>query len=116
MNLEISTLDDGIKRVNLVGRLDMQGTAEIEDTFLIQTATKKQAVLVDVSGVEFIASIGMRMLLSNAKALVRREGKMVLLNPVPIVKDALKTAGIDELIPVYDDFDAACADLRASVK
>lgn len=115
MKLDMNKLDGGIKEIKLIGRLDVKGTGQIDDAFAIQAITRKAGVLVDMSEVEFIASIGMRMLLGNARALGKRGGKMVLLKPTEMVKNVLKSAGIDELIPVYDDFEAACADLRAAV-
>lgn len=113
MMLEVIELENGIKQIMLNGRLDIPGTNEIENSFTAQTASKKQVVLVDMAGVEFITSYGMRILVSNAKSLARRGGKMVLYKPVPSVKEVLVMAGIGEIIPIYDDFDAACADLKA---
>jgi anti-anti-sigma regulatory factor len=52
---------------------------------------------------------------SNAKALGRRGGKMVILNPQPLVRDVLEKVGIDVLVPIYADFDEACAALLAEV-
>jgi anti-sigma B factor antagonist len=115
MRMEISALESGIMRIALSGRLDVDGTQSIEMAFTARTATVKAAVLVDLSQVDFIASIGMRLLLSNAKALAKRGGKMVLANAQPSVRDVLGTAGIDTLIPLYDDLARACDDLRAAV-
>ena len=111
MKQEVTILDNGIKQISLSGRLDIQGSAEIENQFTIHSASEKAAVLVDMSQVEFISSMGVRLLLSNAKAQVRRGGQMALYNPQAMVKDVLVSAGIDELIPMFDDFDAACAQL-----
>ena len=115
MQLEVSTLDSGIKQVKLIGRLDLKGTNEIDNQFSFSTSSGKTPVLVDLSEVDFLASIGMRMLISNARALERRGSKMVLLKPTPLVKEALVTAGFDELIPISDDFDAACATLKTAI-
>lgn len=109
MRIEHRVLDNGVTLITLDGRLDMQGTQEIDLRFTALTATSKAAIVVDLSQVGFIASIGMRTLLSNAKALGKRGGKMVLYNPVPLVRETLATAGIDALIPMYDDYDQACA-------
>ena len=73
-------------------------------------------MLVDLSGVEFMASIGMRILVANAKALRGRGGQMVLYKPQPLIAEALRTSGIDELVAVYDDYDTACADLLAAIE
>ncbi len=113
MQLESELLDDHILKVTLAGRMDIQGTQDIDMKFTALTATKKAAVLVDMSDVEFLASIGMRTLLSNAKANAAKGGKMVLFNPQPMVKDVLETLGVASLIPVYDDLAAAKEALHA---
>ena len=111
MNLESEMIDHGITKVLLNGRLDIEGTNAIDMKFTALTSTKKAEILIDLTHVSFIASIGMRTLLSSAKALSKRGGKMVLFNAQPLVKDALVTAGIDTLIPMFDDMDAAVAAL-----
>ena len=111
MNLEIANLPSGIKQVALTGRLDVQGVNAIDNRFAFAVTTEKAPILVDLSAVEFIASIGMRLLLMNAKALHKRGGRLVLYRAQPLVSEALVTAGIDLLIPLYDDYDAACAAL-----
>jgi anti-anti-sigma factor len=115
MKLQVIGLDNGLKQIKLNGRLDIPGTNEIETSFTVHTAAKKAAVLVDMTEVEFITSYGMRILLSNAKSLAGRGGKMALYRPNPFVKETLISAGIGELVPIYDDFDAACADLKSAV-
>jgi anti-anti-sigma factor len=57
----------------------------------------------------------MRMLVMEAKALARRGGKMALLNPTPLVAEALTIAGIDELIPIFDDAETAGTHLLDAV-
>jgi anti-anti-sigma factor len=111
MQLEVMDLPSGVKQISLVGRLDIEGTNKIEDKFAFAVTTDSMPVLVDLSQVEFIASIGVRLLLMNAKVASRRGGKLVLYKPQPLVREALQTAGIDLLIPTYEDFDAACSDL-----
>jgi anti-anti-sigma factor len=66
---------------------------------------------VDLSEVDFLASIGIRMLTMNAKSLSTRGGRMVLLNPTNEVKSVLDMTGISPIIPIYTDFDSAEAAL-----
>lgn len=112
MKFESTEIGDDLVEVKLQGRLDIQGTDAIDLPFTSLTATRKAGVLVDMSGVEFIASIGIRTLLSNAKALANRGGKMMLYKPVPLVRDVLTTSGVDNLIPIADDYDGALNDLQ----
>ncbi len=99
--------------IRLGGRLDLKGAGEIELRFTSLTSTNSHKVMVDMSGVDFVASIGMRLLLSCAKAKAARGGKMVLFGVQPMVLEALQTAGIDTLIPMLGDESAALADLRS---
>ena len=114
MRLTSETLDNGIVHVALEGRLDIAGAHDIETQFVAITATRKAAVMVDLSQVEFIASIGIRVLLSSARAQAGRGGKLVLVSPVPAVREVLVTAGITDLIPVLDDGNAAEQALQAA--
>ncbi len=108
MQFEVSTLDGGIVRVTIGGRLDMDAAIKLENPFTFQVSTVKAPVVVDMTAVEFIASIAMRLLLKNAKAQQGRGGRLVLYNPTTTVREALTIAGIATIIPMYDDFDAAC--------
>ncbi len=116
MQFEALTLNTGVIQVKIGGRLDMENTTRLEDPFTFQVATKRAPVVVDMSAVEFIASIAMRLLLKNAKALQNRGGRLVLYRPVPLVREALTITGIGNLIPIHDDFEAACQDAMAGLK
>jgi len=105
---------DGVCMIALNGRLDIAGAQAIDVKFTALTATKTQQIVVEVSQVSFLASIGIRTLVSNAKAQARRGGKMVLAGPQPAVHEVLQLAGIDTLIPVYPDTNTACESLRTA--
>jgi anti-anti-sigma factor len=70
-------------------------------------------VVVDLSGVPFVASMGMRLLLLVAKTMAVRGGKMALLSPQPEVAAVLRTAGIDSIVPICTERDAAIAKVTA---
>jgi anti-anti-sigma factor len=86
-------------RVALTGRLDIVG-AEVIALPLATLAGAKQNLIVDMSGVSFIASIGLRHLVSAAKAVSRRNGRLVLLNPTEMVAEVLTTSGLTNLLPI----------------
>jgi anti-anti-sigma factor len=64
-------------------------------------------VLVDLSEVDFLASIGIRLLMLTAKSVVSRGGRMVLLNPIPEVQNILEITGIPAIIPIYSSLESA---------
>jgi anti-anti-sigma factor len=104
--LESELVDGYILKIAIDGRLDIEGAQAIDMKFTALTANKT-AVLVDLSQVGFLASIGMRTLLSCAKAIANRGGRMVLLSPQPLVREVLERSGVASLIAVYDDLDSA---------
>lgn len=116
MELQTRELPEGVKVVVLSGRMDIAGTQEIDLRFTSIAASNKALVAVDLSGVSFLASIGMRTLVSSARALSNRGGAMALVGPQPIVEQALIAAGIDSLIPICNDVDDASKRLRASAQ
>ncbi|MCU0935038.1 MAG: STAS domain-containing protein [Gammaproteobacteria bacterium] len=114
MQMDVVQAEDGVTRVSLAGRMDIEGTQAIDLKFTALTANRRAGVIVDLSQVSFLASIGIRTLLSSAKALSQKGGKMVLLGPQPMVATALTTAGIDLLIPIVADEQAARAALSGA--
>lgn len=97
-------VSDLLRRISLSGRLDIPGTSEIELKFTTLAASTARRVVVDLTDVTFLASIGIRAIISNAKALQQRGGKMVLcVGDNASVSKTLETTGIDALIPIFKD-------------
>jgi anti-anti-sigma factor len=107
MNITDEHLSNEIYKINLEGRMDIEGVGSIETKFAGMTASPRQAIIVDMSAVPYMSSIGIRALLMNAKSVTKRQGKFVILNPEPNVKNVLVTSGIDQLIPIYSDLEQA---------
>ena len=107
MELKYSELENGIRLIQLTGKLDIIGVGEIETKFTGHCAGERPHILVDLTGVEFLASIGIRLLTINAKSLTSRGGRMVLLNPIAEVRNVLDVTGIPAIIPIYDGLESA---------
>jgi anti-sigma B factor antagonist len=114
MELTTEKLLNGVERIALAGRMDTAGAQEIDLRFTGLATTRAALIVVDLSQVSFLASMGIRTLLSAARALVRRGGRMVLASPQPLVGEILKVADIDSLIPVYADIPSACEALASA--
>jgi anti-anti-sigma factor len=109
MRIHEEQLEGNVYKINLEGRMDIPGTQEIDLKFTGMTAAPRKAFIVDISGVDFLASIGIRTLLINTKAINNRGGKLVILNPDANVEKILLMAGIDTLIPIFNDLELALA-------
>lgn len=112
MELRIIAADETHSHVVLLGKLDIPGTAAVELRFSTATAARGKPTIVDLSGVEFIASLGMGMLISCARSLSRKGVPMVLVSPQLLVEKTLRAAGIHQIVPIVPDLEQARARLR----
>jgi len=108
MQISTEEMPGGITRVALDGRMDIAGAAAVDLKMNIIAGSAKK-LLIDLQKVEFLGSMGLRSIVLPARAVNSRGGKVVLFAPNEMVESVLKTAGIDTLIPVRHDLDAAIA-------
>ncbi len=108
MEIVTSEIGGATARVALSGRFD-NAAAEVIG-LLAALAGAKRGLIIDMSGVTFLASIGIRHLVSAAKTLSRRNGRLVLLNPTTMVMEVLTASGLTNLLPiVHSESEAATA-------
>jgi anti-sigma B factor antagonist len=108
MNFDVVDMDNGITSVLLSGRMDVQGAIAVDKKFSA-IADEKKKVVIDLSQVTFLASLGIRTLIMSCKTLASKGGNMVLLNPQPNVEKVLRTSGVDTVIQIVRDMNAAAA-------
>lgn len=106
MEWNVVDLENGLSKLTLEGRMDLQGALAIDPVF-VKIAEEKSNVVVDLSNVTFLASLGLRTLVVSCKTLAGKGGNLVLLNPQPAVEKVLMTSGISTIIPVVADMGAA---------
>ena len=110
MEMQVDEIEGGITHVVLNGRFDLKATESVDMPFSL-IAGSKTSVLVDLSNVDFLASLGIRVLVTSAKTIFRRGGKLVLVAPEGNALMVLKTAGIENLIPIFPERSTAIAAL-----
>ena len=101
--------------IDVEGRLDMDGVREIEDVFSYAVTSKQARIVLNLAGVSFLSSIGIRMLMTAVRGQQQRGGKVLFAAPDAMVRRVLETAGIDRLVPLLDTVEEATRSLaRAS--
>jgi anti-anti-sigma factor len=85
--------------MTLTGRLDLSG-AGVVALPLATLSSSKTDLAVDMAGVSFISSMGLRHLLSAAKEIRQRGGRFVLLNPNDAVTEIIDAAGLVDYLNV----------------
>jgi len=115
MKLQYSELDNNIRLIKLIGSLDMTGTYSIEVEFVRYCDGDNVHVLVDLSRVNYLSSIGIPMLINTAKSVTDRGGKMILFSPQQSVAEVLDIVGIQQIISIYADLESAMAGLDSNI-
>lgn len=89
------------------GRLDTTTASDFETQFLELLANKQMNVLVDLNGVEYMSSAGLRSILSLGKK-VKSEGRsMSFCNLQGMVKEVFEVSGFTSIFSVYDSQEQA---------
>ena len=95
-------IGEDLRRIVISGRLDTPGTNAISAQLTELASAPKRGVIVDLSAVQFAASIAIGQLIVNAQAVKARGGHLVLIvSEYSAVMISLQTSGIDKLIPVF---------------
>src|ERR1700749_3365613 len=92
----------GVTKASLEGRLDSGSVDRIEIAFTASIVPVGKPAVVDLTNVTFLASLGIRMLLSTARALNRRCAKLALYGASPAVMEILETVALSEVVPIVD--------------
>jgi anti-sigma B factor antagonist len=99
---------DDLRKIVILGRLDLPGAESVAGELEKLTAAPKKGVVVDVSSLKFLASLGIRALLKSAKAVQERGGRMVLVvgRNSQIVM-SLEATGVSNVLPTFESDDEA---------
>ncbi len=107
MEISEEQINGSITKILLSGRLDIEGVGQIETKFSGMTASPRMSVVADMSNVPYISSIGIRLLISNVKAINARKGKFALFGTQPDVNMVITISGLDKIIPSFGTLEAA---------
>ena len=102
MFISHTDVGDNLRTIVILGRLDVLGTESVAGELEQLAAAPKKGVVVDVSSLKFLASLGIRALLKSAKAVEERGGRMVLVvGTNSLVAMSLEATGVNSLIPLF---------------
>lgn len=101
--MEVAELNDKITKVTLNGRLDTPGVDRIETRFVATLVPAGKNAIVDFSGVEFVASMGIRMLISVARGMRQRQAKLAIYNVPSLVQEIFQSVSLSDIIPIGSD-------------
>ena len=103
MEFKIVDIDGGLSRLELSGRLDAAGAEILEAPLSAQFAALRRSVLIDLSQVAFLGSLGIRVLVSASRLLKRHGLQIAIYGANPMVADVMHTVSLDQIIPIAAD-------------
>jgi anti-sigma B factor antagonist len=88
--------------VVLSGEADTTTAGLLRETLAALLDTGARLVTIEASGLSFLDSASMRVLVLAARALRGRHGSLVLARPQPVVTRLLEITGADRLLDVRE--------------
>jgi anti-sigma B factor antagonist len=100
VEMTVTELEGPVALVQLVGRLDAAGADAVGVRFTAAIAARTRDAVVDLSGVTFIASLGIRLLISTARALALKGHRMALFGAPALVQEVFDDSALDQVMPI----------------
>jgi len=105
--MEISQKEEkGIVSIAIKGRMDADSSPDAEKVVKEALGAEANRLLFDLGELEYLSSAGLRVLLSAAKEMRRRDGKIVLCALNEFVKEIFEVSGFQSLIPISDSVES----------
>lgn len=109
LSIEIAPAGNGNQRISLAGRLDTHTYGDLDQQLAPVLASSIQSLVLDLAGLDYISSAGVRSIFKARKALAARGGKVVVVNPKPQIQkvfDVVKAVPLDEIFSSVQEADA----------
>jgi anti-sigma B factor antagonist len=100
VQIEISPVGEDRVKVIFKGRLDTPGVDRVETRFVAAVMPGGRHTLVDLSEVDFIGSLGVRMFISVARTLGLKQAKLFLISPQAQVREVFDHVALSDIIPI----------------
>jgi anti-anti-sigma factor len=98
--MQVSPIREHLVRVTLSGRLDTAGVDRIETRFIASLVPAGNSAIIDLSRVDFVASMGIRMLVSAARSLRTRKAALAVYSPQEQVRQVFELVALQQLLAV----------------
>ena len=114
MDVSVSTrkADGDVAVVEVAGEVDVYTAPELRQQLRDATGQGVRRVVVDMTGVKFLDSTGLGVLVGAMGRIRESDGDMRLVVTSDHILKVLRITGLDALIPVDDNLDSALAASR----
>jgi anti-anti-sigma factor len=97
-----SQRDGDVHTIAVTGEMDLSNAGEVERELLHAEATDATSIVIDLTGLSFMDSTGIRLLICADARSRADSGRLRLTRPPAAVFRVLCIAGVDTLLPFRD--------------
>jgi anti-sigma B factor antagonist len=112
MHVNVSTLED-VTLVSLAGEIDASTAPAVQREILALATGNGMRLLLDMNGVTFMSSAGLRMLLVTYRHLAASQGRVVLVGLSDDLAETMAITGFLNFFATRQTVDAGLEALRA---
>lgn len=99
----LQTMPEAVEVIEIMGRIDAQGEAVVQQAVEEALAHRRTRLVLDLHGVDYINSAGLRALVGTFKRVSDLGGALVLINPTENVQRLLELVGLDSVLTIHYD-------------
>ena len=103
---------EGYIIVKVNGRLDATSAPDYETQCSSYLENNETKMIIDLEGLEYISSAGLRSILTIGKKIKSLKGKYIFCNLQPMVADVFKISGFNAIFPVYGSLEDAIEEMQ----
>lgn len=113
--LGVRVLDqNGVPVASLEGEIDIANAAELRDELFAAMSNQPPGLIVDLSGVTYLDSRGVHVLLELAERMKIRHQQLRLVVPdTAMIKRVLQLTHLDEIVPIDPTIEDAAVRIRS---
>ena len=99
--------EQGVLVLTITGRMDSVSAPELDTHVDEQIAGGEISFVVDLSGLDYISSAGLRSMLTMAKKLKEKAGTLKLCGLKGVVREVFDVSGFSTIFTIYDSLEDA---------
>jgi len=107
LNIKVTKKRDFVYLVELKGSLDTDTHKQLEDELKEIIDAKAKAVILDMGGVSYISSIGVKVVIWAKKALEGKSATFTMVNLQPQIKKVFDVMKILPMLDIFEDIEEA---------
>lgn len=106
--MEITNRKEGKAVIMTIkGRMDAITAVEFDRETGDVIGRGEKLIIIDLSGLDYISSAGLRSMLSASKKLKGEGGDIILTSLKDVVRDVFEISGFSSILPIYESVETA---------